>query len=145
MAIIREMKPTRCFLGKLRHEADLLEELTAVCRDNDVRLGRVEALGALRKARLGYYNQDTRAYQFYEIDRHLEITNLVGNVSLKDGEVMIHAHVTLSDDEGRAFGGHLVPGTIIFACEFFLQALDGEQLHRGPDEETGLPLWQLDA
>lgn len=143
MATFREVSGVKCVMGRLKHGADLLEELTAVCVENGVKLGWVHALGALQKARIGYYNQDTREYEFLEMDRHLEIANLVGNVSLKDGEPIIHAHVTLSDDEGRAFGGHLAPGTIVFACEFCVQVFNGPDFCRGFDDETGLPLWQM--
>ena len=130
-------------MGKLTYGADLLEELTEVCRKEKVQLGRVEALGAVSRARLGFYNQQTREYQFFELDQPLEITKLVGNVSLKDGKPMVHAHVTLADEAGKAFGGHLAPGTIVFACEFILQAFEGPTFERGFDEQTGLPLWKM--
>ncbi len=143
MATFREVKGARCLMGRLKHGADLLEELTAVCADQGVRLGRVEALGALQKARLGYYDQDKSEYRFIELDEHLEMTGLVGNVSLRDGQPMIHAHVTLADEQGRAYGGHLAPGTVVFACEFCLQAFEGPEFERGLDEETGLPLWRM--
>jgi len=131
------------FLGKLNHGADLLEELTAVCAAQEIRLGRVEALGAVKKARLAYYNQATREYQHFELDEPLEITKLTGNVSIKDGAPMVHAHVTLAGEDGRAYGGHLAPGTIVFACEFMVQALEGPAYTRVYDEETGLPLWDM--
>ena len=143
MAQFCEMNNVKCLMGRLEHGADLIEELTSVCVANGVTLGWVQALGALQRARLGYYNQDSREYEFIEMDRHLEITNLVGNVSLRDGEPIIHAHVTLADDEARAFGGHLAPGTIVFACEFCIQMFDGPDLCRGFDDATGLPLWQM--
>ena len=143
MAQFCEMNNVKCLMGRLEHGADLIEELTSVCVANGVTLGWVQALGALQKARLGYYNQGSREYEFIEMDRHLEITNLVGNVSLRDGEPIIHAHVTLADDEARAFGGHLAPGTIVFACEFCIQMFDGPDLCRGFDDATGLPLWQM--
>jgi predicted DNA-binding protein with PD1-like motif len=143
MAQVREVSGVKHLVGRLEHGADLIEELTSVCMANGVGLGWVHALGALQKARIGYYNQGSREYEFIEMDRHLEITNLVGNVSLKDGEPIIHAHVTLADDEARAFGGHLAPGTIVFACEFCIQVFDGPDLCRGFDDATGLPLWQM--
>jgi hypothetical protein len=135
--------PRATFMGRLPHGADLLEALTALCREKQVTLGRVEALGAVQRARLGYYDQETRTYQFFALDRPLEITKLVGNVSLKDGEPMVHAHLTLADAEGRAYGGHLAPGTRVFACEFVLQAFDGPTLTRTFDAETDLHLWDL--
>lgn len=143
MATFRELTGTRCLMGRLAHGADLLEELTAVCIENGVALGWIEALGAVRKARLGYYDQEAREYRFFEVDQPLEITALAGNVSTKDGEPVVHAHVTLADDAGRAVGGHLAPGTVVFACEFCLRVLAGAEFARGFDAETGLPLWQL--
>jgi len=143
MATHRKVAPSRCVMGRLGHGKDLLEELTSVCEKEGVKLGRVEALGALGRARVGFYNQESREYEFLEFDKPLEITNLVGNVSLKDGKPMVHAHVTLADHEGNAFGGHLAPGTIVFACEFVMQVLEGPEFARGHDDATGLPLWKM--
>jgi predicted DNA-binding protein with PD1-like motif len=56
---------------------------------------------------------------------------------------MVHAHITLADDKGRVFGGHLASGTIIFACECVIEKFDGQAFRRIYDEETGLVLWDL--
>jgi len=141
MPFHKEMKHVAYYMGKAAHGGDLLEEITALCAAKGVTLGRVEALGALKKARLGYYDQNAREYRFLEINEPLEITGLIGNVSVKDGKPLVHAHVTLSDREHRAYGGHLGPGCEVFACEFVLQVFDGPQLTRGFDQQTGLPLW----
>ncbi len=143
MAIIKKVKSTQLLMGKLRHGGDLLEEITGICQREKIRLGRVEALGAVKRACIGFYNQQSREYQFLELDQPLEITNLVGNVSLKEGNPIVHAHVTLTDETGKAYGGHLAPGTIVFACELFLEVLDGPPFERGFDDETGLPLWTM--
>ena len=143
MAIIREVKAVKMFMGKLAHGVDLLEEITKICVDQDICLGSVEALGAVKKARLGYYNQQEQEYCFFDLNQALEITNLTGNISIKDGAPVVHAHVTLSDKEGHAYGGHLAKGTIVFACEVAIQVLDGPEFERGFDQETGLPLWKM--
>jgi uncharacterized protein len=141
-----EFKPVNSrdiFMGKLSYGCDLLEELTNVSTELGVRLGKIEAIGAVQKARIGFYNQETRIYQFYSIDHPLEITKLVGNISLKDGKPFVHAHITLSDESGKSYGGHLTTGTVVFACEFLLEAFDGPAFNRGFDEETGLSLWLI--
>ena len=143
MAVFNEVRSKRTFIGKLKHGADLLEELTAICIEKNINLGSIKALGAVRKVRLGYYDQDVREYNFFDIDKHLEITDLTGNISLRDEKPMIHAHITVADSNGHVFGGHLAEGTIVFACEFIITELDGTQLVRGFDEETGLPLWEM--
>jgi predicted DNA-binding protein with PD1-like motif len=136
------LTPGRKLMGRLAKGADLLEALEEQCRLNNITLGEVRALGAVTKARVGYYQQDIQKYMFLDLDRPLEILSLIGNISLKDGQPMVHAHVTLSDREGRAFGGHLAPGTQIFACEFVIQENKSETvLQRALDEETGLFLW----
>lgn len=139
--MLKRLRGTEVLMGRLQRGDDLLEALTAVVTREGVRLGRVEALGAVEKARIGYYDQAGFAYRYLEFDHDLEILALVGNVSLRDGQPMVHAHVTLGDAEGRAFGGHLAPGTRVFACEFAVEVLEGGELHRGHDEATGLPLW----
>lgn len=143
VAIVKRVKPQGMFIGKLGYGKDLLDEITLIAREHNVRLGRVEALGAVQKARLGFYDQQTHEYQFLTIDQPCEITALVGNISLRDGKPMVHAHVTLSDREGRACGGHLAPGTIVFAAEVIVEAFDGPDFTRSKDEQTGLPLWTV--
>jgi predicted DNA-binding protein with PD1-like motif len=143
MSIMKPVKPGQLFMGKLAHGCDLLEEITNICIKEDIKLARIEALGAVQKACIGYYDQNAREYQFIDLDQHLEITNLVGNISLKDGNPIAHAHITFADSTGKAFGGHLAPGTIVFACELILEALEGPDFTRGLDEETGLPLWSM--
>jgi len=143
MINMRRVESGNILMGRLEHGSDLLESLNAICLQENIHLGRIEALGAVQKARIGFYNQQTREYQFSELDQPLEILKLTGNVSLRDGAPMVHAHITLADQEGKAHGGHLADGTIVFACEFILQVLHGPQFERGFDQETGLPLWAL--
>jgi predicted DNA-binding protein with PD1-like motif len=142
MAFVKTLKTSSMLMGKVSHGGDLLKELTDICRQNNVQLGKIEALGAVQKACVGYYNQDSREYEYNTLDKPLEITALTGNISLRDGEPVVHAHITLSDQQTGAFGGHLAPGTIVFACEFIIHILEGAKMERGFDEQTGLPLWE---
>ena len=143
MAMMKRVKPKEVFMGRLSHGGDLLEEISNMCLKENIQLGWIEALGAVKRARLAFYNQGTHEYQFIVKNEPLEITKLVGDVSLKDGHPFIHAHITLSDKAGEAYGGHLAPGTVIFACEFRLEVFDGPGIRREFDEATGLPLWVM--
>jgi len=143
MAVIKRVRQKEIFMGKLRHGADLLEEITGICKEREIRLGRIEAIGAVRKACTGFYDQKRREYEYITIDQPLEIANLTGNISIRDGSPMVHAHVTFSDSTGKTYGGHLAPGTIVFACELAIETLDGPALERRFDQETGLPLWDM--
>lgn len=143
MVVYNTIETKHLIMGKLSHGCDLLEELTGVCKKENIVLGTIEAIGAVQKARLGYYNQHEREYQFTEIKKHLEIASLMGNISVRDDKPMVHAHVTFSDDKSVCYAGHLATGTIIFACEFIIAVCEGPGFIRGQDEKTGLPLWKL--
>jgi len=143
MAMPVAVRGGKLLMGRLAPDTDLLEGLTAACERNGVRLGCVSAIGAVKKARIGYFDQRKGEYVFLELDKDMEVTALAGNVSLKDGKPMVHAHVTLGDSDGRAFGGHLAPGTVVFVCEYVIQALEGGELVRELDPKTGLALWKI--
>ncbi len=143
MTVYKKVCSKEMLMGKLSHGADLYDELTKICKDENISLGRVEALGAVKNARVGFYNQETREYEYHTFNEDLEITKLVGNISIKGGEPIIHAHITLSDTKGKAFGGHLTSGTEVFACEFIIEEFEGPVFERGFDEETSLPLWSM--
>ena len=134
----------KILIGKLEHGSDLLESLTSICMHEGITMGRVEAIGAVQKANIGYYNQQTREYKYQEFVENMEILVLVGNISLKDSKPMVHAHITLGRGDFTSIGGHLSPGTIVFACEYVITELRGRSLERGYDETTGLPLWVED-
>ena len=131
----------RIVLARLDRGDDLLEALTELCRSHGVQAGVIHAIGAVERAVIGYYDQRAGRYDELPIPRAMEICNLQANVSVKDGAPFVHAHVTLGGADGRCVGGHLMPGTIVFACEIHLRAFEGEPPVRGLDEPTGLALW----
>lgn len=132
----------KVLIGRLPTDGDLLGELQALCRLENIRLGVFSVIGALRCAKLGYYDQQAQAYvESVDLKEKFEIAVCTGNVSLKEGEIFVHAHITLGDREGRAFAGHLMPGSVIFAAEYVVQELLGPELERVYDEKTGLNLW----
>jgi predicted DNA-binding protein with PD1-like motif len=136
------VSPSRKIIGRLAKGEDLLAALENCAREHGITLAEVQAIGAVSQARVGYYHQQERKYYFLDLNQPLEIVSLLGNISLKDGKPLVHAHLSLADHEGRAFGGHLAEGTLVFACEFTIQEYQSAApLVRRMDEPTGLFLW----
>ena len=77
----------------------------------------------------------------YDSEGNFEIVSCSGNISLKESEIFVHAHIVLADDKSQCFGGHLMPGCILFAGEYYIQELAGGKFRRKYDPETGLALW----
>ena len=51
-------------------------------------------------------------------DEPLELLSLSGNIARRDdGTVVVHGHMVVSSglEDGRAYGGHLIEGTIVFS------------------------------
>ena len=128
-------------MGQLPFGTDLYEGLTQIVLRENIRLGRIHGFGATTFARVAFYDQNTKTYNPLEFTGGMEILTLFGNVSQRDGKPFVHVHIVLSDAEGKVFGGHLLPGTKLFASEVFIEEFDGAELVRAHDERTGLHLW----
>ncbi|MDD5010165.1 MAG: DUF296 domain-containing protein [Syntrophorhabdaceae bacterium] len=134
-------KPDKIFLTRLPHNGDLFLSIKDVFKENSIQMGFFTAIGAVKTAHAAFYDQGTKTYTDFIIDEPAEILSCVGNVSEVDGDLSVHAHITLGLKDGTAKGGHLLEGTIIFASELFGIALDGQRLERRFDDITGLKLW----
>jgi hypothetical protein len=134
-------KPDKMFLARLQHDGDLLLSIKNVFKESGIRMGFFTAIGAVKTAHVGFYDQKAKTYADSIIDEPAEILSCVGNISTVDGDTSVHAHITLGLKDGTAKGGHLLEGTVIFASELFGIALEGQGLERRFDEITGLKLW----
>jgi len=139
-------KPQEVIMGSIQRGENLLESLTRVCIDHQVKAGAISLIGAVSTVSLAYYDQDKKSYTLINFINSAsgakEIVSATGNVSLKDNEPFVHMHIVLSDSEGVCEGGHLMPGTTVYACEYKIVKLTGPSLDRAYDKETGLYLWK---
>ncbi|MBI4810133.1 MAG: DNA-binding protein [Ignavibacteriales bacterium] len=135
-------KLKRTIIGQLPNGSDLLEELTQLVQKENIRCGRIHGIGATTHAVVAYYDQNIKKYNSMEFTSGMEILNLHGNVSIRDGKPFVHVHILLGDPQGKVFGGHLLSGTKLWACEVFIDEFEGEELVREQDEKTGLFLWK---
>ncbi len=139
-----EQKPYltgRTYIFKISKGKDLLEALTDFCHDNQIKCGIISGIGSLENATLAYFDQVKKKYEKQVVTKKTEILNIAGNVSIMDNRSNIHAHLTLSDDEGNVLGGHLMAGTKVFVAEVYIQELVGEPKVRKQDKVTKLNLW----
>lgn len=132
------MEPS--FLIRLPKGGDLVETITKVFRTKSIRKAAFNLIGAIDDCVLGFYNED-RKYVNRDFKGRFEIVSCIGNVSEKDGEVFVHAHIIISDSEYKCHGGHLMSGAQIFAAELFGVPVPGDIPVRQNDEPTGLALW----
>lgn len=130
-------------MGRLPKGEDLLTSIEAIAKEKEIKVARVELIGVVENAVVGFFQHDKKQYKPIKIDEHMEIVNAVGNISQKDGEIKAHIHITLGDQDGNTYSGHLMEGSNIFAGEIVMQELVGPELHRKYDESTGISLWDI--
>lgn len=135
-------KLKRTIIGQFQNGTDLLEELTQLVLKENICCGRIHGIGATTHAMVAYYDQSSKKYCPMEFKGGMEILNLQGNVSIRDSKPFVHVHILLSDPQGKVFGGHLMPGTKLWASEVIIDEFEGEVLVREQDEKTGLFLWK---
>lgn len=95
----------------------------------------VNGVGMLRDLELGYW--DGEKYVIEKIPEPVELLSLQGNIGKKDGETIVHAHVTVAKKGGAAYGGHILQATVHNTVEAFIYKLEKIRLVRKM-EETGL-------
>ncbi|NLJ31377.1 MAG: DNA-binding protein [Clostridiales bacterium] len=121
---------------------EILACVTKACEQNGIRLAGISAIGAVDHAVVGLYRVEERAYHSHALDGEMELTSLTGNVTTKDGELYLHLHAVLADEQGHAFGGHLNEARVSGTCEMMIQILDGT-VGRSIDPKTGLNRWDF--
>lgn len=116
---------------RLKPGMDLIAGLREVQHQTGARaIGVVTCVGSLTSVPIRHANQpEGTLYQ-----GHFEITSLTGTVDPL-GE---HLHLTITDGEGRAFGGHLLPGSAVYTtAEIVLLLLDDLSFARMPCPASG--------
>jgi hypothetical protein len=132
----------KIFIARLEHGSELLKSITDFAKEKKIAAGVFSIIGAVKRARIGYYDQKNHEYITASLDEPLEIVSCIGNLSLKGGEPFAHVHVVFADSRGQTKAGHLIDATV-FAAELHLQELIGPELVREHDDVTGLALWKL--
>jgi predicted DNA-binding protein with PD1-like motif len=90
----------------------------------------LQGIGSLNVAQLRYAGQP----QPVALHGDLEILTLAGSIAA-DGA---HLHMSVSDAQGRIFGGHVVAGCIVrTTAELLLALLPGQRFTREHDARTG--------
>jgi uncharacterized protein len=99
-----------------------------------------KAVGALSSVRLGWFSWKAKKYEpSVTLDEQLELLSLIGDVALKDGKPVVHAHVVVGKKDGTAHGGHLLEAHTRPTCEVVLTE-SPVQLQKVVDPESGLAL-----
>ena len=120
----------------------LIEFTQKIATAENVKMASINGIGACSKIEMGYIDLSIKEYVFKTFEGNLEILQATGNITLKNGEPFPHIHISVSNDECKAFGGHLNEATISATFEGVMQIIDLE-IHREFNEDLGLSLMNV--
>ncbi|WP_072725312.1 PPC domain-containing DNA-binding protein [Tepidibacter thalassicus] len=120
----------------------IVDTLKQFCIDNKITLGTIHGIGATNKATIGFFNLNTKEYNSTELIGDYEITCIIGNISTKNGEVYLHLHINLSDENYKTFGGHLTEAVVSATCEIIIDVIDGN-IEREFNENIGINTYKM--
>ena len=131
------------YVLSLDNHTEVMQALAAFCSENEILAGNIIGIGAISEATFRFLDPATKKYLDKTLQEQMEITNLTGNISCKDGKPYLHVHITASRRDYTCVGGHLLSARINGACELVVRGFPEASLGRRLDEETGLNLYQF--
>ncbi len=131
-----------CF-SRLFEDEDLADGIKKRVEESNVKAGALIVIGALKNVVAGCYKNGE--YTYIRMNEPVEIASCMGNIALDEkGEIIVHAHLVVSNEKGEAFGGHLMKGCRVGpTAELVIIEGKGIDLQRTPDEKTKLKLLKL--
>jgi len=135
---------------RLKPGMDVLEGIMEICKQYNIKNGIImSALGSWRQA--AFYNPVTLpngkpGYSEPIVLRgngFIELVSLSGMICHDDdGNILPHIHLTVSDERGNAYGGHLIKGCeVLLTTDIVIGVFSGIIMGRRLDEEVGVPLF----
>ncbi|MDO4267135.1 MAG: DNA-binding protein [Eubacteriales bacterium] len=121
---------------------EVLTQIEALCRKEQIKAGSAVGLGAVDKVVIGLFDTVNKIYKKHELSGPMEITSLVGNISTKEGETYLHFHINVCDEEMNVHGGHLNAAYVSATAEITVTAIDGT-VEREMSKEVGLNLYRF--
>ena len=118
---------------------ELLAGILAFCAAQKVEAATVAVIGAASRAELRFYDLETKQYQDCIYQEELEITGLLGNVAMLDGQPAVHLHGSFGRRDMSTLSGHVQRCVISVTGEVALTHLPG-RMERAPVPGTNLNL-----
>ncbi|MFP4459859.1 MAG: PPC domain-containing DNA-binding protein [Candidatus Zixiibacteriota bacterium] len=121
---------------------DVLDSLKKVAEKENLQSASIQGIGTTSFIELGYFNNVSKGYDTVQIEEDMEMLNVTGSISQKNGEPIVHLHGTFGDDEFNVFGGHVIEAKILATGEFFVYPCP--KIERTLNADFKLSLFDLD-
>jgi len=139
----------RVVVVRLKPGTDLLNGIQSACEHYEIHNGVIiSAIGSLARVRfcdVEALPEKKCGYGYGRIlalDETIELTG-AGGVICSDAEnhINLHIHISMSDKNGKAYGGHLVEGTtVLMTSDIVIGEITGLEMRREYDPDMDVYL-----
>ncbi len=119
---LKKQSETEWF-GRFDEGEDINEAIKKFCKENKIETGWFWIVGSVKNSSIAFYDQENKKYLVMDLEEPAEILHCSGNISFRDGEIIVHTHAVLGDIKGQAYGGHLMSAKV-FAAEIYLKKFE---------------------
>ncbi|MGH7065998.1 MAG: PPC domain-containing DNA-binding protein [Stellaceae bacterium] len=118
---------------------EVVGALSRFVRGREVEAASITAIGAFRRAVLGYFEWESKKYKKIPVEEQVEVLSLIGDVAVGDDGPSLHIHAVLGRRDGSTIGGHLLEAEVRPTLEAIL-IQPPSYLRKVKDPATGLAL-----
>lgn len=92
---------------------EALSALQNFARTENVTAASFVALGAFKRATVGWFDFERQSYKPIEVNEQCEVLSIIGDIATDEqGLPSVHVHAVLGLEDGSTRGGHLLNGYV---------------------------------
>jgi predicted DNA-binding protein with PD1-like motif len=138
--IFQETTRTRRLVGRIERGEELVETLTKLCQEHDVRAGHIQAVGSLSQVEIARFDEAAGEYSVaFSGEGSFELISVTGNVSRLGDEVVLRLEGLLSamgPVAPQVLSGQLRSAEAT-SVEFVLEIFEDLAIERRLDPDSG--------
>jgi predicted DNA-binding protein with PD1-like motif len=134
----------RTYLVVFGKNDDIIAGLYRFIEATQLQGGHFTAIGAVGAVALGFFNPEDHTYEITRVEKQSEVSSLVGNIGLKNGKPVVHAHGVFSLNQGACVAGHVFYASAWPTVEMTVTECQNAPI-RHHDDESGLWLYDTSA
>jgi uncharacterized protein len=130
------------YLIRLERGEEIVSTIKNFCKENNISNGSFSGIGSLENPTLAHYRVDSKKYSEKKFEGIFEVTGLLGNIAGLNDDIVLHPHISLSDEQMQTYGGHLVNAQVSATMEIIITVFP-THYEKKQSKEIGLNLWKL--
>lgn len=103
---------------------EIMSGITELAEREGITSGYLIGIGGLSRAVLGWGDPAVGAIKTIPVERKAELASLTGNITLRDGRPVVHAHAVVGFGDGASQAGHVVSAHVLPIAEVTVVATE---------------------